>query len=115
MKKSIVFVAAFVLVSFIGSQICFAQMINYERRNRYLNKTAPAPAAPAAPAVSEPAAAKEQAATPMDTNAVLKEAVAAVNKNGSTKADSDILKEYDKNDDGMISKAEIEAIEADIR
>ena len=52
---------------------------------------------------------------PMDTNAVLNDALAAVNKNGSTQVNSEILKKYDKNKDGMISKSEAKAIEADIR
>ena len=136
MRRLIVSVAVVVLLSFIGSQVCSAQLINYNRRNRagapanagYRNtpqNTAPQPA-PAAPAVppSMPAAVKQEAYgmnenksahPPMPTNAVLKEVVAAVNKNGSTKVISDILKKYDKNKDGMISKAEAKAIEADIR
>ena len=119
MRKSIVFVGAFVLVSFIGSQVCFAQLINYNRRNK-TGAAKPAPAtAPAAPAVSTapsmPAAVQEEAMPSVDTNAVLKEAVAAVNKNGSIKVTSDALKKYDKNKDGMINKAEAKAIEADIR
>ena len=128
MRKSIVFVGAFVLVSFIGSQVCSAQLINYNRRNKngaaantgYGNTPKPAPvAAPSAPVVSTvpsmPAAMKEEARPAMDTNTVLMDAVAAVNKNGYTNVTSDALKKYDKNKDGMISKSEARAIEADIR
>ena len=126
MKKPIVVVAAFVLASFMGSQVCFAQLIDYNRRNRNARQnTVPqpapaapvAPAAPAAPAASSvPAAAQEQAMQALsDTKAVLKNAVARVNKIGSIKVNSDILKKYDKNNDGMISKAEAKAIKADIR
>ena len=113
MRRLIVSVAVFVLLSFIGSQVCSAQLINYKRRNR---AGAPAPKpAPAAPAVAPAAPAAAQEETYGMTNTALKEAVAAVNENGSTKGNSDILKKYDKNKDGMISKAEAKAIEADIR
>lgn len=119
MKKSMVVIGTFVLLSFVGSQVCFAQLINYNRRKGgapadtgYRNPP-PAPAAPAAP--SMPAAAKEEAYGAAMNNVLLKEAAAAVNKNGSYKVNSQALKKYDANNDGMIGKAEAKAIEADIR
>ena len=117
MRKSIVVVGVFVLASVLGFQICSAQLIDYNRRNRNAPKdTAPQPAPAAPAAASKPAAPKEEAKRPpLDTNAVLKDAVAAVYKKGSAKVNSAILKKYDKNKDGMISKAEAKAIEADIR
>ncbi len=124
MKKSMVVIGVFVLLGFVSSQVCFAQMINYNRRNKNAasaSKTPPAPAAPAA--ASMPAAAKEEAYgmnenkadQPAENNVLLKDVVAAVNKNGSYKVNSDVLKKYDKNNDGIISKAEAKALEADIR
>lgn len=113
MKKSIAVIGVFVLLGFVASQVCFAQMINYNRRNKNAALTSKAPPAPATPAApSMPAAAKEEVAM---NNVVLEDVVAAVNQNGYYKVNSDLLKKYDENNDGMISRAEAEMIEADIR
>lgn len=149
MRKSMVIMGGFVLLSFVSSQVCFAQLINHNRRYRNTapantntqatpqntyNRPAPiAPATPAVPAI--PAAPVAPVVTPvaaqneaygmnenkmahqpmMETNAFLKEVVATVNKNGFYKVNSDLLKKYDKNKDGMISRAEAKMIESTLR
>ena len=154
MKKSMTAIMVFVLLSFLASEICFAGLINYDRRNRAAaaatnaannpapqntaNQTpsAPAPAAAAAYAMNENSAAQENAKgtfkvnnrveqiydankdeilQPEEVNAFLKDVVSAVDKKGSFSASSDVLKPWDKDGDGKISKAEVNAIEAAIR
>lgn len=124
MKKLMMGVGIFVLLSFVGSQLCSAQLINYHRRHKTPVPAAPASQnnlqsnRPAAPAVGVPPPAQavsEMKEDIIDPRFILQNVVATVDQKGSFIVNSDALKKYDKNSDGLIGKAEAKAIEADLR
>ena len=124
MKKAVYLGLIVVLFSAFCAQIVAAQLIDYSRRN----KTQAAPAArPAAvmPATTTASTSTAKALTRQerryDLNGdgvlqsdemtmFLKDVVDGVEKDGRYVVNSDILKQYDSNDDGYISKYEAAAI-----
>src|SRR5262245_51656738 len=120
MKRTASFILGVIVFVLVTSQLSFAQLINWQRRNptiptgnRYTAPPAPAPAE-TAPAADNTTALKEnfkvtnQDEELYDTNkdgvlqdeevkAFLKDVAIAVDKKGSFDVSSDLLKEYDKN------------------
>lgn len=139
MKKFILSLS--VLTAFVLISVCNVQagLINYERRN---NKGAP-PARgggyqPAQPAQAVAAATptpmwmktppqvktavekvydvnRDGKLQPAEVKIYLRSVIENVNAKGGLTVNSDILKEYDKNKDGLISRIEIEDLKRDVQ
>ncbi|MFH1360055.1 MAG: hypothetical protein ABIJ41_03345 [Candidatus Omnitrophota bacterium] len=135
MRKKIIVIAIWVIFSLAITPWCDAQMVNYKRlkntnnqTERVVRETKPKVSVPQ-PVASEStpkwmtteSSVKNRNEKAYDVNrdgrlqsweakVLLKDVVAQVDKKGSYVIDSDILKEYDKNRDGTISRSEASLI-----
>ena len=146
MKRKIIFSLAVLVFIFVTSQLSFAQLINWQRRNpnaptanRYSNPPAETPAQADTSASTETTnvptqealvkenfkvtnqdeelydANKDGVLQNEEVQAFLKDVTIAVDKKGSFNVSSNILKEYDKDQDGSISRLEAQDIELALR
>lgn len=141
MSRKFFMLSAIVIMTMISIDLAHAGLINYDRRGTRggaaapatggYRRPAPAAAAPAAPALAVPAWVKQ---SPRVTTAderrydinrdgllqtaevkiYLRDVIDGVVQKGGFTVNSDILKEYDKNKDGVINSYELADIRKDV-
>jgi len=128
MKRTGYVVLVTILLSAFGAGTVQAQMINYERRNKNLGKaTAPAPAAkPYTPPAAMSPMVNNSTERRYDANRdgrlqtsemkrFLADVLLQVQRSGRYVIDSDLLKKYDANGDGIIGRYELNSLREDSR
>lgn len=148
MKKQIRIMAGLILTVLFVANVCYAGLINYDRRNRNLQRAADAPATPApvpvptrtapgwsakkdvavtvpkwmvtAPRVSNRFerrydANKDRRLQVAEVKRFLSDVIKEVENDGRYKVNSDILKIYDTNRDGVIRRYELGPMRKDLR
>jgi len=128
MKKTIFIIAVSSFVIFFISDYCFAGLIDYKRRLQQKTGDAPTTAAqPALPAwYTSPPLTKNKIEQKYDTNRdgklqtaettiFLRDVLDIIAEKGGYTIDSDILKPYDKNKDGVISRKEATTLQEQVR
>ncbi len=139
MKRSILFLSYLVIFSLVCVPLSLAGMINYDRRNRRTPPTGrarpaatpaakPAATATAAPSLpnwmQNPPSVSNKTEGKYDTNRdgklqsaevkiYLRDVISVVESKGGHMIDSDILKAYDKNKDGVINRYELAEVKQD--
>ncbi len=118
--------AATVVVVFASANVCLAQLVNYERRakRQQIKAFAATGSVPAwvmnAPKVSSPDEKRydvnnDGKLQTFEIKTFLRDTLDIVDQKGGVTINSDILKEYDKNHDGFISREEAKVVRQQVR